>query len=210
MTPLAACILSIGRSPYMYDLAALLESEGVTVRVYVNDPHAVFARPLPGADVVYMNGTIYEEWNAAARWADGLGAHLLLLNDDIVMPPGAAQALGEALDARPDFGLISVGETTEVVAPTEVVPVAHRLGNRRDFHPWCCIARTAAWQDVDPRYRIWYGDDDLMFKVHDAGWVVGVLRGVGVTHHVSTTSREIDWVGQAAHDDGVLWASLHP
>jgi GT2 family glycosyltransferase len=162
------------------------------------------------AEIIGMPGvSIYSEWNDAAAGARGTGQHLLLLNDDIVMLPGTARALADALDQNPDCGLISVGHTVPAVSPGAVVRVSHQTGDRRSFMQWCFIARADMWQDVDSRYRIWYGDDDLIWKMTAAGHEVGVLQGVGVSHYVSTTSVQQPWTHQAAGEDGQLWASEH-
>lgn len=199
-------------SPYVYGLANVLVNDGVVVRVYANSDDAAFEDLFdPAVEIVRMPGrSIYEEWNDAARWAAQLDSDLMALNDDVVMLPGTAQVLAEALAAHPAYGVISVGEPQPVVEPSLLIPVSHQLGNRGGFHAWCFIARAEAWQDVDPGYRIWFGDDDLLWKVNAAGWSVGALLGVGVTHHVSTTSRHLPWVQQAAQEDSQLWARTRP
>lgn len=214
MTRVVCCIPSIGLSPHLYDLVRTLLDCDTSVRVYVNSSDAQLDRDRLSVHVgvIHMPGySIYSEWNDAARWARDLGAYLLLVTDDVVITSQVPGELAAALDCRPDYGLIStdVGLTHESFAPSDVTAVSHAKNDRYAFATWCFIARPEAWQDVDPRYRIWYGDDDLIWKVNAADWQTGYLRGVGVTHHTSTTSRQLPWVAQAAHEDGVLWASLH-
>lgn len=204
VTRVVACIPSIGRSPHLYDLVQVLLDDDVAVRVYVNDETATFNESLP--DVVHMPGhSIYAEWNEAAIWAREENAHLLLLNDDIVMMPGTVRVLADTLDRYDSYGLISVSEQRLVLDPGEVLPTSHQRGNRYSFLPWCALARAKAWQNVDPRYQIWYGDDDLIWKMVQAGWDVGILSGVGAVHHVSTTSQQLPWVSAATHADAQLW-----
>jgi hypothetical protein len=207
-----ACIPSIGRSPYVYDLANNLVAEGVSVRVYINDSLAhdnfEMRRFSPGVGFLGMHGySIYDEWNVAAREARASGSFLLLLNDDIEVPPHLAETLAYALHSNPEYGLISVQHHVLQLTPSDVYPISHQAGTRRAFMPWCCIARPSMWQEVDPRYRIWYGDDDLIWKMNAAGHLVGVLRGTGATHHMSTTLRQLPWVTNAAKKDAELWTT---
>lgn len=221
MTGIVACIPTIGLSPYLDDLVHTLAIENeIPTRLYVNSEHVtesllyiVEGWPHEGfIELIQMPGdSIYVEWNAAVVWARERLSHLLCVTDDVVVLPETAPELAAALDVRPDYGLISTDTALPYPAhsPSDVTAVSHQAGTRYAFAPWCFIARVEAWQDVDPRYRIWYGDDDLIWKVNAAGWKTGYLRGEGVTHHTSTTLHQLDWVPQAANEDGQLWASLH-
>jgi GT2 family glycosyltransferase len=94
--------------------------------------------------------------NAAAR--DARGRHLLLLNDDTLVEPGAIDALCAALDADP---AVAVAAPTVVTASSAIEPTLWR--------------RPAPWVDVvgalrfgrppAPRLR---GDGP-----HDVGWATG-------------------------------------
>lgn len=230
MTRVVACVPTIDLSPYLDDLVHALDRDSVRVRLYVNSEHVTEHElqltegwPVPDRpetehfwarqpELMHMPGeSIYSEWNHAAAWARELDAHLLCVTDDVVLTPRHARELSWALDAREDYGLISTDVHTPVSAwaPSDVVPTSHQAGNRYEFATWCFIANPHMWVDVDPRYRIWYGDDDLIWKMNEAGHGVGYLRGIGVTHHTSTTSNQVDWVRQAAGEDGQLWASTH-
>jgi len=213
MSAIHACIPSIGKSPWLSALIERLIDDDVDVRVYVNserpfeldiDPRLMWGmQHLPGL-------SIYEEWNRAAQAAKTTEAdYLILCNDDIEIYPGTARALADALDANPQFGAMSVGETHFGVAPGQVTAVSHQIGNRRSFLQWCFMVRVSMWQDVDPRYRIWYGDDDLIWKMNAAGHLVGVLQGVGAVHYTSTTISQTPWVNEAAGQDGLIWAQEH-
>lgn len=218
---LSACVLTIGLAPAHLDLLLKhLLVEGVHTRLYVNsddaDGHDELLRLLEDLphdgllELVHRPGeTIYAEWNHAAAWARERGDCLLLLNDDIAVPTGLLTELHAALDVRPEYGLITVEKQAQLLRPTDVVPKSHAAGNRYDLLPWCAVVRPEAWPGVDPEYRIWYGDDDLIWKLNEAGWKTGVLLGTGAVHHTSTTSNQLDWVGAAAREDGVRWAATH-
>lgn len=212
MTRVVACIPSIGLSPFVYDLTDALADAGVVTRIYVNQPDVTFLSdqfaPGHAPEIVDMhNQSIYQEWNRAAAWAADLGAHLLVLNDDIGMSSCLPGVLSAALDDNPGHALLGVGQPHPACDPGPIVDVSHQAGNRYEFSAWCFIARPSMWQDVDPRYRIWYGDDDLIWKTNAAGHRVGVLQGCGVTHHVSTTSSQQPWTAHAAWEDGELWTA---
>lgn len=214
-------------SPHLDDLVYDLDYVNVRVRLYVNsesvtehllqltegwpvedDPDRWGRRP----ELVHMPGsTIYEEWNHAAAWAREHDAYLLCVTDDVRLAKPVPSELAAALDVREDYGLISTDVHLQHgdFGPRDVVPTSHQAGNRYEFATWCFIANPRAWQDVDPGYKIWYGDDDLIWKVNAAGWKVGYLQGVGVTHFTSTTSHQLPWVMAAAHEDGQLWAATH-
>ena len=217
MTRVVACIPTIGLSPYLRDLCQSLAAEQVETRLYVNShsvPNSVVEDVAAAGwkHVLYHRPgrTIYQEWNEAAEWACELDAYVLILNDDIAIGPGFPGALGAALDANPDFGLISSDTAlprAETYPGGGVIDVAHHLGNRREFANWAFIARPEAYHMVDEGLKIWYGDDDLIWKVCEAGWRTGLLRGVGVFHDTSTTSRQMPWTVAAAGEDGARWTA---
>lgn len=227
MTRVVACIPTIGLSPYLTDLVRLLDHQNIQVRLYVNsDEVPSHVAQLGSGFGDYMEDhwaappeiihvpecTIYEEWNLAATYAREQEAYLLCVTDDVVIGPAVAGELALALDCRDAYGLIStdITCTQHDWAPSDVFPVSHQAGSRYQFATWCFIAHPDRWVDVDSRYRIWYGDDDLIWKVNEAGWRTGYLRGVGVTHHTSTTCAQLTWIHAAAALDGQLWASTHP
>lgn len=220
MTGVAACIPTLGLSPLLDDLVYDLTLQDVFVRVYFNGEHVtesvlqlVEGWPLDDElELVHMPGaSIYHEWNDAAQWACDRDEYLLVLNDDIVIPKGFATSLHDALEGHPEYGLIGVSEAQPCNQPPyHVNPCSHPAGNRYSFSAWCFIARPEAWQFIDPGYRVWYGDDDLIWKVNAAGWMTGSLHGVGVEHHTSTTTRQVPGAMAAAHEDGLLWARTHP
>lgn len=211
-TSIVAVIPTLGLSPHLEDLVELLVKERITTRLYVNSDgvtegllQIVEGWPHDGlVELVHMPDTsIYGEWNDAATWARELpAAYMLLLNDDVKVDSYALELLREALRQQPTYGLVTVGDTHELIRLEEA---SHRAGNRYQLKPWCSLVRVSAWQDVDPAYRVWYGDDDLIWKLNEAGWQTGYLQGVTAEHYTSTTSQQLDWVGAAIHEDSVRW-----
>lgn len=224
MKDIVVCIPTIGLSPHLTSLMDVLcgAPHVSRVRLAVNSeevPDLVYEQAIRQSDELLVEFvsimhtpelTIYQEWNKAVRWARELDAYLLLVTDDVELLPETPLELALALEARPDYGLISADTQGGLRhQPRDVFLTSHQRGNRYEFATWCFMVETTAWQDVDERYRIWYGDDDLIWKVNESGWKVGALRGESVVHHTSTTSHQVPWVGEAARLDGELWASLH-
>lgn len=227
MTRMVACVPTIGMSPYLDDLVYNLDYMSIRVRLYVNSEHVPesVVRLVEGwphvndpdrwglnPELVHVpEQTIYVSWNQASAYAREHNAYLLCVTDDVVLTKRLPGELAAALDVRPQYGLISTDVTCgpNDWAPYDVFPTSHQANTRYEFATWCFIADPTKWVDVDPRYKIWYGDDDLIWKMNAAGHGVGYLRGIGVTHHTSTTSRQLPWVMEAATEDGVLWAATH-
>lgn len=200
-TPIAVCIPSIGRSGKMLDdLIAVVKAEiGVDV-VEVWDNQEVLA---PRTDVVIARApglTIYEEFNAFARMFNETH-HLAILNDDIVLQSGAIRNLVGALGEN--YGLISGTDQPGGVGVRQTSGTRRRGGIRSEAF----VVRQGAWpaEGIDERFQIWYGDDDLVWKIERAGWGIGVHEGVYVEHRHSTTISQMDWVPQAQAEDGRLW-----
>jgi hypothetical protein len=215
MTRVVAVIPTIGKSPYLRDLCQSLAAEGIDTRVYVNSDTVAGEIALDikaaGWDTLWHRPgwTIYQEWNDAAEWACSLDAHLLVLNDDIQVAPQFAAWMGNALDRFPEYALISThaGRPVAFSDPGgNVIPAGFRVGDRRAFANWAFVARPEAWQMIGD-YEIWYGDDDLIAKVGNAGWGVGYLDSVGVAHYTSTTTRQMPWTNEAVARDHARWVA---
>lgn len=212
-TRVVACIPTIGMSLHLLGMLQRLQLESIPVRLMVNaavTPDEVGrAKDLAhwGSIDLRPGETIYQEWNEAAEWACSLDAHLLVLNDDIQVPASFGVSLGKLLDEHESYGLIS--SNAAAVAPVvdhlqPPVPAGFHRGDRRAFANWAFIARPAAWQMVGD-FKVWYGDDDLIYKVGAAGWDVGYAPGIGVYHETSTTCRQLPWTNEAIADDHALW-----
>lgn len=210
-----ACIPTIGLSPHLDPLVEYLRHRIDSVKLYVNSAEVpdsvavleahlnVFVHHRPGK-------SIYAEWNEAAQRAREAKALMLVLNDDIAVPEDFEIPLRDTLVDRSQYGLISVGEGVATNGPPYGIrSVSHQRGNRREFLQWAFIARPDAWQNVDESFEIWYGDDDLIWKMIAAGWEVGVLSGLGVQHFTSSTVGRLAWVPEAAGRDGERWAAEH-
>lgn len=202
---LIAAIPTIGLSPLLGPLLDVLRECKVEARLYDN-------RKLPSeldfdVEKIHMpDVSIYAEWNDAMHWGWERDANVLILNDDIEMSPCTISSLRYGIETHSDYGLIGgfSGHPITLCEKLDVSPITPHAG-RRDFTNWCFIARPSSWQPIDERYRVWYGDDDMILKIYSSGAKVGVMYGVGVRHDTSTTSRQLDWVHQAVKEDERLW-----
>lgn len=215
-TRVVACIPTIGLSPHLRDLMQSLQAEDVAVRLMVNSSEVPDTVQAEQASVGWgsidhrPDWSIYQEWNEAAEWACSLDAYLLVLNDDIVVAPHFATALGLALDEFDSYGLISADPhhpSPQSMVGTSPIPAGFKRGDRRAFANWAFAARPAAWQMIGD-FEIWYGDDHLIYQVEQAGWDVGYHQGTGVFHDTSCTTRQLPWTNEAVARDHVRWAAI--
>jgi hypothetical protein len=209
MNYIAVCIPSIGMSGQMLDDllgVCRLERRVVHISVYDNSQDGVLA------DAIHRPGwTIYEEFNEfAATWRSR--AHLAYLNDDIVIEPGTLDALAAELDGNEDLGLVSVDRQAETprVEPRRIrrTEGTVRMGG---INSWLFMVKRHCWplKGIDERFKIWYGDDDLIWKIrNDVGKEVAVVEGVSARHEWSMTLNTVPGVGSLQAADGELWRSM--
>lgn len=210
MNYVAVCIPSIGRSGQMLDdliKVCLNERRVVYVGVYDNSAdgecHIDYAFRRPG-------WTIYEEFNEfGSEW--NFRAHMAFLNDDIVMAPGTLDAFANELDGSMDLGVISVDRDNEnVKCRPRRVRRTHGTVRLGGMNSWAFMVKRNCWpgEGIDERFKVWYGDDDLLHKIERLGKAVGVLEGVSAKHEWSMTLNTIPDVGSLQAADSRLWQSL--
>jgi GT2 family glycosyltransferase len=213
---LITAIPSLGMSPLLLQVASVAARESDEVLVYDNSPvegeSRVLEIPLDsaGANVrrIPMPGvSLYVEWNAAAEYAAEKGAILALLNDDIHLMPGMLTQLAEGLAADSSLGLLSFDWDPTPSVP-HIIPARGTYQNG-GIAGWGFVVRPGAWPGIDPAYRLWYGDDDMVFKMWQSGWGVGRYRGLYVKHEASTTVNRMPWANEAIAADTQRWRSQH-
>jgi len=203
MTHIAVCIPSIGKSGQMLDdLIAVCRAERSVIHIGVYDNSADGScgqgMPRPG-------WTIYEEFNEFGElWNNH--AHMAYLNDDIVMAPGTLDALAAEFVGNADLGLISVDrdEARARVRPSRVRRTAGTV-RQGGINSWLFMVRRFCWPGIDERFQVWYGDDDLIWKIRERDKEVAVLEGVSVEHRHSLTLNTIPGVGELQAADADLW-----
>lgn len=124
----------------------------------------------------------YRMWNDGARWAQEMLAPVALyLNNDITWPKGALKVLAQTLDeAEADVACASPSPGSDFLPDgyTDIIAAPAFRG----LLGWCFAIRPWMWQPVDERYVSWYGDDELAFLIHEAGWRAVRAIGVPVEH----------------------------
>lgn len=133
--------------------------------------------------------------------------YVLVLNDDVVLAPGAVRALVACADSDPIVGAvgprIALPDGTEQQSLVEFPSFLRELGGafvptrRRaagDAPGWlngsCLLLRADALRDVgsfDERFFMYYEDVDLGLRLHRGGWRSVVCDDARVVHHEQQT-----------------------
>lgn len=140
--------------------------------------------------------SIYEMWNKGFEYskADDSDA-VAILNNDIFMPSDLIHRMGQVLEATPDVAIVYPDYTRMVRQGVEggnklkFTGGTYRHGSMSGF---CFMVRTKAilWEPlVDPKFKFWYGDDDIAFNVQKAGYKQARLTGWPLDHIGSATSQ---------------------
>ncbi len=171
----------------------------------------VLAAALPRAEVLRLpvNVGFGAAHNRAVerggeRWAER--PYVLLLNPDCTLEPGALEALVEVLDANPRVGAVSPqlvnadgslqGSARPAFFREDRRAVAlERPGPTEWLRGSCLVVRRSAWREVggfDPRYFLFYEDDDLCLRLQRAGWACWLVPHARAVH-VTGTGSAFSW-----------------
>lgn len=207
-------IPTIGRSPVLVELILSLAADPIVRRITIGDngmePDQLALIEAACDRIFYAEVTdqrgvgLYAMWNQAITEADG---HLAILNDDVRIPMGMVSCLALAALAHdltlvcPDYALTDPHLSLHV----ELVQGTYRDGGVCGF---AFLVDADRCPLIDERFRIWYGDDDLVWKIREQGGRVGILRGLPVEHLGSLSVNSSDWVPAAQAEDAALWQSL--
>lgn len=158
--------------------------------------------------------TIYEMWNEAFRYAlDAFPngeVNLALLNNDIRLAPGTLAALSKALRSDEAWWAVSVDPTWRVEQGLALHPEpVEAFGTYRHggLVGWAFMVKAENWRDVehpvDPQFRWWGGDDDLVFSIAERGGKVARVRGVPCDHVGEGTAQDTgnEWVHAEKEQD---------
>ena len=151
----------------------------------------------------------YKMWNAGAAWAQDIGADVMLvLNNDIMWPAGSLRALGEALVVAPKDIAAASPDPASDFEPGVLVDI-NATPAYRGLMGWCFAIRPTYWQNIDERYQVWYGDDELGLLIHQAGWRCVRAGGIPVHHPTAgeTTMQYREGLWDMRHADEALYNS---
>jgi GT2 family glycosyltransferase len=147
------------------------------------------------------------------------GEHILLLGSDTEVFPGTIQTMIDALDAKPQAGIISCrlelpgGELQHsckrfpsVLNAIAMYSSLHFLNQKYLMSAFdhsnekeidqpdatCILIRRSALQDFifDERYAILYNDVDLCQRVKRQGWKIIFIPNARVIHHGSQSTKQ--------------------
>jgi hypothetical protein len=132
-----------------------------------------------GANLGYAGGANV----GIADWLSGDAPFAVVACHDVVLPPDALERLLAAIEARPGYGVLAP-EPGDGVAGGPVLAPGDAVGDV-DEVGWasgtCLLLRRACVEQIGPfdaDFGSYVEDVDFCRRARDAGWEVGVLRGV--------------------------------
>jgi len=152
----------------------------------------------------------YAMWNQAISRARETTGKVAILNDDIAIPPKMITYLHRDLVAH-DLTLICPDYEMRVDSPVRKplqIKRVHGTYRHGGITGSAFLIDAFRAPVIDERFRIWYGDDDLVWKIKQAGGSVAVLKGLPLDHEGSLTVNSTSWVPAAIREDVALWESL--
>lgn len=190
-----AVIPTIGEAPQLRGLVAELLRADVEVLLTVNRPDVTLP-PFPPLvwRIDVPDTSIYHGWNLGLGLARTRRCRVAILNDDIVLEPGALTDVARLMDDARDVAICGFDYTQSCLRQLRPVEGSYRHGG---IGGWAFIADPTRCPDADEDYEWWYGDDDLFFTVADAGHGLAIAEGCWVTHQGETTARNHPWTDKA-------------
>lgn len=208
-----AGIPTLGHSDLLYPLVRSLAGDQTidAVRVYDNGiesaPLVTMVKGVEGIEYIDARGLgLYTMWNQMIEWGRDIGANVAILNDDIAMAPGTLDKMAKALRSDDKYWICGTNYLGKKGGEAIEVPVGtFRHGG---IGGWAFMVRSEVCPLIDEEFRVWYGDDDLCWKIKEAGGRACVARDAIVAHQTSTTINTLGWVKEAMASDTARWNSL--
>lgn len=174
--------------------------------------------------------TIYETWNDGFRRASlaaGVAKHwhVLVSNNDVLLPPHALAQLSAALAADesrwvayPDYGAVLTPTsltTQRLVDADPAVGITHGVWGSNGMSGSCFMLAgdRIPWRPLiqDLAYQWWYGDNHLARAIEQAGGQQTRVLGLPMWHAQSATARhhpELDEVTRRDYEHWMATARL--
>jgi GT2 family glycosyltransferase len=182
------------------------------------EPVAEYFHSISGATVIRsdINTGFAAGVNLGIARAEG---HVLLLNNDTLVPPGALESLHGALLQSPDIGM--AGPTSNYVSGSQLIPGlnfsdtgeinAYAAARRAEFSGvirdvarlvgFCLLIRDSVVAEVGPLDEVYgignFEDDDYCVRVLRAGYRLVVDEGSFVFHYGNRTFQSLGLVDAA-------------
>lgn len=133
---------------------------------------------------------IHAMWNVGLDASEG---HVLFLNDDVELEPGAIEAMCAALDRHLDYGLVCPQYATVELQEDRFVTdtCRSRYDGSGGMAGFCMMLDEQVAKDwrFDERMKWWYGDDDLVDHVVGRGRRAAIIAGGRCKHADSQTIK---------------------
>ena len=213
---------TLGMSPALPALLSDLRSDSIVSDIVVgdngidSDTYDFVKHDCQSNNATFLDQRgvgFYTMWNQAIDRAAATSGKVAILNDDIRIPPRMISHLENALVAHdltlvcPDYQSSNdLLDTDTTSFRIEYVTGTYRHGGITGS-AFLIDAKRAPI--IDERFRIWYGDDDLVWKISKAGGKIAILRGLPLDHVGSVTVNSTPWVPAAIREDVSLWESLN-
>ncbi len=181
---------------------ALTEAEHIVVadNASTDGSAEAFAEALPQAKIVKLprNSGFGVAHNAAAEM--GRGEFILLLNPDCSIDEPVLSQLQKVLDENSTVGavspqLVNADRSLQVTARNAFFKSPRRVLTEAGPVEWlsgaCLLVRRTAWHAVggfDPRYFLFFEDDDLCLRLQRANWQCWFVPSAVAVHHAGTGS----------------------
>jgi hypothetical protein len=180
-----------GHLPLTRDLLKDLRRDRVPVAVFDNGSppwESVALQAMASGSVTIRSrpkASIHQMWNEALELF-GFDSHVAILNNDIRLARGTLARMAEALDAHPEYAIVSAdyperalgGNPCRDCGVDEVDQVAAAGG----FAGFAFMVQRGWGHRFPEELRWWYGDNDAILSAHADGLKVGVVDGAMVTH----------------------------
>ena len=139
--------------------------------------------------------TIYEMWNLGFEWIAQHTDYVAFLNNDITISNGLIAAMGDVLDATKEVGIVYPDYSRRIEQGIDPLLPYYTRGTYRHggMSGFCFMLRAGAvtWHPlVDPKLRLWYGDDDIAFQFEKEGWRQLRLSGWPIDHIGQATCNQ--------------------
>jgi hypothetical protein len=201
--PGVSSILLIDNAPRGRPAEALTLERGTSdVRMALNTGFISYIKVDP-------SNSIYWAWNQGIIEGTERREDIAILNDDLILPRGSLRFASKALSTGFTLMGLNYFNPQGPVGNLEIKEVhgTYRTGGFGGF----AFVVAPGCPEVDPRFRWWYGDDDLAHRIKSQGGRLGIAMGAPVSHPTpSITGNQQPWLGKAIGEDTTLFRSLWP
>lgn len=141
--------------------------------------------------------SIYQMWNRAWKIARTYYqfSNLFVLNDDVDLLPQTFNALATILRSNAELAAICPNYNKPLKdgignSNIEYVTITHGQNGLAGFA--FMLKAELEIPYVDENFQLWYGDDDLVKKIHIAGYKAAKAMDIPIAHHGAKSISKLD------------------